>query len=364
MYQLLYVMQRPLLAIVPFLLWAAMLGGCDDHILPADEEKVWGTQRIVFSDVPTSGSRILTMQLDGGTPDASMGITGQLLYYPQGGHLLYSVVNSQDNTSFMLFGPGGAREIISESNYYVYIYLDRPAALTFDAQTVAYVAKHSLWAPWRLYLHELGVGGDTITIDDDIGEVSSLLFSREGRFLAVNTIRTGDTEERVYIYDRTTRAFAGPVERLIPGDFLGYTSNWFQWMPDGVLLYAGSDYSGNPGLYSMPGEGGYPHRIAGGQFSFPTPSSTGTQIAFIRENGLWIMNADGSGQRRLLQPDSTLFQSLIAPQWSPDDSKILITRILADANNSITALVNDVIDVRTGRYKSLTTAVYPSFWLK
>ncbi len=364
MYQTPYVMQRPLLAVLPLLLWAAMLGGCNDHILPADEGDIWGTQRIIYSDMAAPGSRILTMALNSGVADASLGIAGQLLYYPQGGHILYSVVNSQDNASLMLYGPEGTQEIVSESNYYVYVYIDRAAALTFDARTVAYVAKHSLLAPWRLYLHELGAGGDTVTIDDDIGDVSTLLFSREGRFLAVSTIRSGDDEERVYIYDRTTRTFTGPVERMSPASVLWYTSNWFQWMPDGVLLYAGSDYSGNPGLYSMPGEGGYPHRIASGEFSFPAPSSQGTRIAFVRDNAVWLMNADGSGQRPLLKPDSTLFQSVLAPQWSPDDSKILITRILADADSSITALVNDVIDVRTGRYKSLTTAVYPSFWLK
>lgn len=357
-------MQRPLLVILPFLLWAAMFGGCDDRILPADEGDIWGTQRIVFSDANTLDGRIVTMPLNSGIADPSLGIAGQILYYPQGGHILYSTVNSQDNTSILLFGPEGVREVISESNYYVYVYVDRAAALTFDAQTAAYVAKHSIWAPWRLYIHGLGVGGDTVTIDDDIGDVTAMLFSREGQFLAVSTTRTGDSKEGVYIYDRVTGQFTGPVERMIPAGFLSYSSNWFQWMPDGELLYAGSDYSGSPGLYRMPGAGGYAHRIASGEFSFPTPSSQGSQIAFVRENGVWIMNADGSGQRPLLEPDSTLFQGLIAPQWSPDDSKILLTRIIANSDSSITAFVTDVLDVRTGRHKSLTTSVYPSFWLK
>jgi len=49
--------------------------------------------------------------------------------------------------------------------------------------------------------------------------------------------------------------------------------------------------------------------------SEPTWSPDGSKIAFVRKDGIYVMNADGSGQRRLTDAGG-------GPAWSPDGSKI------------------------------------------
>jgi Tol biopolymer transport system component len=55
---------------------------------------------------------------------------------------------------------------------------------------------------------------------------------------------------------------------------------------------------------------------------WPAVSPDGRKIAFVRttsEHGLWIMNADGSGQRKLAMVSGS---DELAPGWSPDDKHI------------------------------------------
>ena len=52
-----------------------------------------------------------------------------------------------------------------------------------------------------------------------------------------------------------------------------------------------------------------------------------TTIAFLRGDELWLMNADGSGQRLLLSPgsrESFVAESFRAPAWSPDGKKLAV----------------------------------------
>ena len=60
----------------------------------------------------------------------------------------------------------------------------------------------------------------------------------------------------------------------------------------------------------------------------PAFSPDGTEIAFVREDfddnsrgrAVWVMNADGSGQRRLM--DEALFAYVSSPNWSPDGEEV------------------------------------------
>jgi hypothetical protein len=75
-------------------------------------------------------------------------------------------------------------------------------------------------------------------------------------------------------------------------------------------------------LYTIHADGTGLQRIADGMD--PVWSPDGTQIAFTRwrdPRGVWVMDADGSGERRIFDWSEARW-----PSWSPDGSQILFSR--------------------------------------
>ena len=59
--------------------------------------------------------------------------------------------------------------------------------------------------------------------------------------------------------------------------------------------------------------------------AFPVWSPDGQTIAFTQDDGIYVMNADGSGQRRLVHiPEHG--PSRLGPAWSPDGRKLAYRR--------------------------------------
>jgi TolB protein len=87
--------------------------------------------------------------------------------------------------------------------------------------------------------------------------------------------------------------------------------------PQGTLVFA-SDRSGTFQIYSIRADGSQLGQLTRGRAANTGPlfSPDGRRIAFIRTGSqLWVMNADGSGQRKLA---SSGYQAA----WSPDSRRI------------------------------------------
>jgi len=100
------------------------------------------------------------------------------------------------------------------------------------------------------------------------------------------------------------------------------------WSPDGTKIAFRSERSGEPEIWVMNADGTGQRRLAAGLS--PAWSPDGSLIAFAspgdqpcppgrgpRCSGLSIMNADGSGQHRVPQTDGGEY-----PSWSPDGKRI------------------------------------------
>ena len=112
----------------------------------------------------------------------------------------------------------------------------------------------------------------------------------------------------------------GSAERALPALEDGIVDSSIEWSPDGRKLFFESDAVG---IFVVNSRGGGlrslttlpPSLIADDLVGL---SPNGKRILFGRSRQLWVMNADGTGQRRLTQ----LTQNVGAAAWSSDGRRI------------------------------------------
>lgn len=137
--------------------------------------------------------------------------------------------------------------------------------------------------------------------------------------IAFNSERDGNSE--IYIMD----AFGGGLKRLT--DDPAYDA-WPAWSPDGAQIAFMSDRSGNPDIYVMDADGGNLRQLTTHSANdiWPEWSPDGTRIAFpSRRDGnfeIYVINADGSNLQRLTNTASVED----FPAWSPDGKQIVFSR--------------------------------------
>jgi Tol biopolymer transport system component len=172
----------------------------------------------------------------------------------------------------------------------------------------------------------------------------------DGELYAINAdgrgVKTlGDSPTNIYLLQRVwspdTKRFAfasagglsvadadGRNERLLVEDRHGYIRS-VTWSRQGDRIAYSSDEQNplSPKIYVVPVAGGQANAIADG--AYPAWSPTADSIAFVREGtygqGLFLMNADGSDQRRLWPPagaNRTTSLGEGTPRWSPDGRQL------------------------------------------
>ncbi len=103
------------------------------------------------------------------------------------------------------------------------------------------------------------------------------------------------------------------------------------WSPDGSKIAFTTTRDGNAEIYVMDADGSHPVNLSNNPATDVAGvwSHDGSKIAFVsnrrgeggsgRGNEIYIMNADGSGQRRVTDRGDVLFSP---PTWSPEDTEI------------------------------------------
>ncbi len=97
------------------------------------------------------------------------------------------------------------------------------------------------------------------------------------------------------------------------------------WSPDGTRIAFASQRSGSFDLYVMAADGTGTQRLTSTKDddeSSPSWSPEGDRIAFAREGDIYVMNANGSGARRI----SDVTAEEAEPAWSPDGRWIAYAR--------------------------------------
>jgi TolB protein len=188
-------------------------------------------------------------------------------------------------------------------------------------------------------MHADGSGVTRLTSD---GASSSPAWSPDGTRIAFARECCGDTD--IYVMDPD----GTHVVNLTNDPLIENTPSW---SPDGSQI-AFTGYSQGPSgplsptrLYLMNADGSGMRRIGPDDVGLPRWSPDGTQLAFVNEDtgSIYAINADGSGLRRVVDVDllpgvEHTASNFTVPAWSPDGGRIVFAA--GDATSSDLYLVD------------------------
>jgi Tol biopolymer transport system component len=175
---------------------------------------------------------------------------------------------------------------------------------------------------------------------------ASPAWSPDGRRIAFQSNVSGDFQLWVMNADGSgkTRLLSDP----------GYAHYEPSWSPDGSRLvfsrcFVALGFAAYCDLATVSATGGRPRTLLGGNWIHTRPrySPDGSKIAFASNRGgllsaIWVMNADGSGVRRLTRAALEAFW----PDWSPDGRHILFTDYCCVAFSNVRVMNADGSGVR------------------
>jgi TolB protein len=192
----------------------------------------------------------------------------------------------------------------------------------------------------RAGLIAFDLGGDIFVSNADgtgrrqltSGPVSEIqpTFSPDGTKIAYESLGLGGATVEIFVMDadgtdRVTIATKPAVLRIGNETSIGWRR--LSWSPDSRSLTYSGLFEGRPQVFVARADGSGATWIGDRALEGQDPvwSPDGQRIAFRggrfdRDRGIYVMNPDGSGVRRLVTPpdDPTRTYSYLEPTWSPD----------------------------------------------
>ena len=161
-----------------------------------------------------------------------------------------------------------------------------------------------------------------VTAIDGSGQEESLLkneshfhlqsWSPDGKLIAFDSQARG--ESNIYVVDPHSG-----VPQLLPIDI--HNNNVPRWSHDGKWIYFenGVD-SDNPGIWKVPSSGGHALQIAK-RAERPIESPDGQRVFFIRDEMLWTVKSDGTGEEQVAG-----MPHVWSDRWTPYGSGIYFVK--------------------------------------
>jgi Tol biopolymer transport system component len=173
-------------------------------------------------------------------------------------------------------------------------------------------------AAFEIYVMNADGSEQTRLTFDDLNSYESA-WSPDGQHIAFTVTLDNSNGSEIYIMS----ANGSGLNRLT---FYGSVANHAAWSPDSNQIAFSVSQGGETAIYVMNSDGSDQRRLTFGTSDFyPSWSPDGDHIAFgSRRDGnneIYVMNPDGSGQFRLT--DNPIYDG--DPDWSPDSTMIVYT---------------------------------------
>jgi Tol biopolymer transport system component len=191
-------------------------------------------------------------------------------------------------------------------------------------------------------------GSDQTRLTDSPGQDLYPAWSPAGDRIAFSSDRDGNNE--IYVIN----ADGSNPTRLTSNDS---QDDYPDWSPDGNTIVFSSFGGGHAGIYTMNADGTDYRLLVGGPLHNPKWSRDGHFVAFDGEPGgnqfeVYIVNADGSGMRRLTKHPAGAGGYDKHPSWSPDGMQIVYFQT-AKEGNTVGSVLN-VINVDSSGNTAVT----------
>jgi hypothetical protein len=142
-------------------------------------------------------------------------------------------------------------------------------------------------------------------------------WSPDGTKIAYERASSGD-RFRIWVMDHD----GGAQTQISPDNYTGADDTDPTWSPDGKLIAFGSTRGGTWNLWVMNADGSGLRQVTNVFARNPSWSPDGAQLAYAGQNGIGIVNADGSNAHTI----SGSGNAASAPAWSRDGTRIAFAR--------------------------------------